>query len=56
MTTGLFLLRCVETGISIRDLDYLTIGLVIDIWREKANDDSEDELVYKANQDDFDRF
>ncbi len=39
MTTPLFLLRCVEIGISIADLDLLTIGLVLDIWTEKANDD-----------------
>ena len=55
MTTGLFLLRCVETGISIADLDYLTIGLVIDIWLEKGNDDDGD-YAYMATQDDFDRF
>lgn len=28
MTTPLFLLRCVQLGISIRDLDLLTIGMV----------------------------
>ena len=34
MTTPLFLLRCVQLGISIRDLDLLTIGMVNDIlWR-----------------------
>ena len=38
MTTPLFLLRCVEIGISIRDLDLLTIGLVLDMWTEKGND------------------
>ena len=38
MTTPLFLLRSVELGISIRDLDLLTIGLVLDMWTEKAND------------------
>lgn len=38
MTTPLFLLRCLEIGISIGDLDYLTIGMVMDIWTEKAND------------------
>lgn len=30
MTTPLFLLRCMELGVSVRDLDLLTIGLVID--------------------------
>ena len=38
MTTPLFLLRCTDVGISIRDLDLLTIGLVLDMWTEKAND------------------
>ena len=32
MTTALFLLRCVEIGISIAELDLLTIGMVMDIW------------------------
>ena len=38
MTTALFLLRCVEIGISIAELDLLTIGMVMDIWTEKGND------------------
>ncbi len=54
MTTPLFLLRAVELGLSILDLDLLTIGLVNDMYTEKAND----EWKYKevATQDDFDRF
>ena len=59
MTTPLFLLRCLEAGLSIRDLDLLTIGMVLDIWTEKGND----EVKYKtvdsvrlAGQEDFDRF
>ena len=42
MTTALFLLRCVEVGISIRDLDLLTIGMVLDIFVEKWNDNIEE--------------
>ena len=38
MTTPLFLLRCVELGISIRDLDLLTVGLVNDMYIERDND------------------
>ena len=38
MTTPLFLLRCLEIGVSIRDLDLLTIGMVTDMWTERAND------------------
>ena len=54
MTTRLFLLRCVEVGISIQDLDLLTIGIVLDMWTEKANDDMKYEQV--AQQEDFDKF
>ena len=54
MTTPLFLLRCVQMGISIRDLDLLTIGLVNDMAIESANDDCEYEEI--ADQADFDAF
>lgn len=55
MTTPLFLLRCVQLGISIRDLDLLTIGMVNDMFVENRNDE------YKgwrqvATQEDFNRF
>lgn len=54
MTTALFLLRCTEIGLSISDLDLLTVGMIMDMWVEKANDAIEwPEL---ANQDDFNRF
>ena len=39
MTTPLFLLRCVQLGISIRDLDLLTIGMVNDMFVESRNDE-----------------
>ncbi|BBK61554.1 hypothetical protein A9CBEGH2_04940 [Amedibacterium intestinale] len=54
MTTPLFLLRSLEIGISIKDLDHLTIGMVMDIWTEKANDSVKYENV--ATQEDFDKF
>ena len=38
MSTPLFLLRCVQLGISIRDLDLLTIGIVNDMYVESGND------------------
>ena len=34
MTTPLFLLRCVQLGLSIGELDLLTIGLVNDVYVE----------------------
>lgn len=54
MTTPLFLLRCVQLGISIRDLDLLTIGMVNDMYAEIRNDDFKYREV--ATQEDFDRF
>ncbi|MDU3489923.1 MAG: hypothetical protein E7F64_02470 [Clostridiales bacterium] len=54
MTTPLFLLRCTEVGISIADLDLLSIGLVLDMWTEKANDGVNYKKV--AGQEEFDKF
>ena len=48
------MLRAVQLGISIADLDLLTIGLVIDMYTELANDHQDyDEM---ATQEDMDRF
>lgn len=54
MTTPLFLLRCAEMGLSVSDLPLLTVGIVLDMATEKANDSFEYEEI--ATQDDFDRF
>ena len=56
MTTPLFLLRCVQLGISIRDLDLLTIGMVNDMYVESGNDQDADAYAVLANQKDFDAF
>ncbi len=57
MTTPLFLLRCVQLGISIRDLDLLTIGMVNDMYVESGNDQDVDKnYSVIATQADFDRF
>ncbi len=55
MTTPLFLLRCVQLGISIRDLDLLTIGMVNDMFAESRNDDYSG-YHEVATQADFDLF
>ena len=57
MTTPLFLLRCVQLGISIRDLDLLSIGLVNDMYLESYNDNAP-EGTYReiAGQREFDEF
>lgn len=38
MTTALFMLRCCELGLSVTDLDLLTIGLITDMYTEQIND------------------
>ena len=54
MTTPLFMLRCVQLGLAIADLDLLTIGLVNDMFSEMGRD----KISWReeANQSDFDRF
>ena len=54
MTTPLFLLRCVQLGLSMGDLDFLTIGLVNDMFTERENDECHYDVL--ADQRDFDRF
>ncbi len=54
MTTGLFLLRAVQAGISVSDLDRLTIGMVFDMYTEAANDECKYPAL--ALQDDYDHF
>lgn len=55
MTTPLFLLRCVQIGLSLSELDLLTIGVVNDMFTERENDDF-DGWTEQASQADFDRF
>lgn len=54
MSTPLFLLRCLEIGLSLNDLDLLTIGMVNDMFIEKANDNYKYKEI--ASQEDFDDF
>ena len=54
MTTALFLLRCLEVGLSIKDMDELTVGMVNDMFIEKNNDSYDWKEI--ASQEDMDRF
>lgn len=54
MTTPLFLLRCIQLGISLSELDMLTIGIVNDMFSERERDEYEWNEV--ASQDDYDNF
>lgn len=52
------LLRCKELGLSMEELNEITEGMVLDLLAERSNDEwyRKNDTVYKANQEDFDRF
>lgn len=54
MTTPLFLLRCIQLGISMSDMELLSIGLINDMYAESRNDECK--YAEKATQEDMDRF
>ena len=54
MSTPLFLLRCVQLGLSLSELDMLSIGMVNDMYAESGNDNYKYKEI--ATQADFDNF
>lgn len=54
MSTPLLLLRAVQMGVSIQDMDLLTIGMIQDMYAESLND--HEDYARVATQEDFDRF
>lgn len=54
LTDGLVMLRWLELGLSVADIDELDMGLIMDMIIEKANDSYE--YPYIATQKDFDNF
>lgn len=53
VNTALFMLRCVQCGISISDLELLSIGMVNDMFIEAKNDEYKYPVM--ATQEDIDR-
>jgi len=51
MSTALYALRVVQCGLSICDLEYLSMGFVYDMFTELKNDDYE--YPYLATQADI---
>lgn len=51
---SLFYLRCLQVGLSIEDTDLLTVGEILDMFTESANDKAEYNVI--AGQEDFNRF
>lgn len=54
MTTALYLLRAVQIGLTIADLDSLEYGQVMDMITESGNDGCK--YAELATQADFDKF
>lgn len=54
MTTTLLMLRAVQLGIPVRDMELLTIGMIYDMYAEAENDKIDYPII--ATQADFDNF
>ena len=54
MTTPLLLLRAVQLGVHISEMDLLTIGTINDLYTEMQRDEEPHDQI--ASQDDMDRF
>lgn len=53
VNTALFLLRVVQCGISISDMEYLSIGMINDMFIEMKNDEYDYPEI--ATQEDIDK-
>lgn len=53
-TTGLYMLRCLQIGLSPSELHDLEYGMVLDMMIEQGNDNEEYDDI--ATQEDFDTF
>ena len=53
INTAIFLLRAVQLGLSVADLDELSIGMVLDVLIERQNDSYDYPVL--ATQADIDR-
>ena len=54
MTTGLYMLRALQLGLTLSDLDRIEYGMVLDVITESGNDNCEYNDI--ATQADFDKF
>ena len=52
--TARYLLRCIEVGINVSDLDFFEVGEIMDILTERGNDGVNYSRL--ATQEDMDRF
>ena len=53
-TAALFLLRAVQLGLTMKDLDEITVGMVLDMYVEMSND--HEKYAEIATQEDLNTF
>lgn len=53
-TAALFLLRAVQLGLTMKDLDEITVGMVLDMYVEMSND--HEKYAEIATQEDMNNF
>lgn len=53
MNTALYMLRALQVGVSVRDLEFVEVGDIFDMMTESANDGYK--YRQRATQEDFDR-
>ena len=56
MTTPLLLLRAVQLGVHISEMDLLTIGEINDMYTEMQRDEHQEDFCILPMQKDFDNF
>ena len=56
MTTPLLLLRAVQLGVHISEMDLLTIGEINDMYSEMQRDEHQEDFCRLPMQKDFDNF
>lgn len=54
MNTALFVLRCLQIGLRLTDLDLIDEGMAYDMMVESGNDSAEYKVM--ASQEDMNRF
>ena len=50
------MLRALQAGLTLRDFELLTTGMILDFIITASNDRSEDDGAREATQEDYDRF
>ena len=54
MNTAVYFLRAKQMGLTIEEMEQMTVGFLIDVMVEGANDDAK--YTEKATQEDFSKF